>query len=613
MVRHRPVLARLAAAAFAAALPPCAHAQDVQLHTLPLRSLSLSETERTLDWRGATAKSAFDLPPNLDAQNLRLVITADPGDVPPAPHGRIEVRLNGSEPAILRPEPYPFTAQVDFPARFLRPGRNEAVIAFVSPEGDCPNPADGAWVLNIAASQAELTTRPASPETLGELDALLRSHFVSPTRVAIVAPDLSPDDRAAFEAWTSIAVGRRAPRAPRFVQAEARADLVVRFAPDDAAEARFALGRGPTLEVHAPDAAAAVALLRDFARAAPAPEFSAPDFSADWAPEPHTAEFVLDRRPDALALRLTPSVAGPDARLAVALNGRPLPDAAVTGARAIVVPLPADLLVPGRNRIALAPETAPAADAELCAPAGAAPPFGISAMRVDRAGDGATEPDLFGFAGGDFGASAQLVLPAGNPAMRAAQLRLLAEIARRSARVPEIESVSETLPGAGDVVLIAPRAALPRDLLAAAPERFIAALRRDAPRPPLRLGSPAVAAEPLLAAASGAAARFADADGRGFTIVAEADGADFALSLDRLIDRNMLAVFDGRVMRWTGDGADMQDRGPWRAPALTRVAPPTRLEAERTLLFLGAVGGLTLGWSMARSQARVRPARRPNL
>src|SRR5690606_28415066 len=117
-------------------------------------------------------------------------------------------------------------------------------------------------------------------------------------------------------------------------------------------------------------------------------------------------------------------------------------------------------------------------------------------------------------------------------------------------------------------------------------------------RPVIPRGATAMA-DALPRPAGGGAARFSTG-GRDLTIVTEVAGADFAATLDALVDRDLLAAFDGRVMRWTPDGADVQDRGPWRAPAivLADVAPPTRRELARTLLFLTVIGGLSLAWIM---------------
>src|SRR5690606_25977006 len=103
---------------------------------------------------------------------------------------------------------------------------------------------------------------------------------------------------------------------------------------------------------------------------------------------------------------------------------------------------------------------------------------------------------------------------------------------------------SETLPAHGDAVVLAPRATLPSGLIAAAPDSFAAVLRGDPPRPVIPRGATAMAAA-LPRPAGGGAARFSTG-GRDLTIVTEVAGADFAATLDALVDRDLLAAFDGR-------------------------------------------------------------------
>ncbi len=617
---RRPILARLAAPAILwLAAAPLLHAReiaDAPLHTLPLSSLSPSGAERILDWRGGQAKIVFDLPPGMAAQNLRLALDAAPGEASPAPHASIEVRLNGSPAAVLRPEPHPFNAQVDFPARYLRAGRNEAVIAFVSPAGGCPAPEDGAWALNLAASRIQLSADMPRPNSPGALDRMLRSPLISPNRIFIDAGSggaamADTDTRAAFETWAALAAGVRAPRTPRFVPSGAGADMILRFVADadsDGASFGFAEGPVPVIEIRAPDIESAALLLRDYARAAEtADKFIAPRFGPDWTPEPEHAVFTLDRRPERAVLRMSLSLnaqTGGGSQLGLLLNGRPLPDVSLTpGRRGWSIPLPPGLLAPGDNTLVFTPRIAAAPDAEQCRSGSAHPLLTVHSLRIDRTGVAADETSLFGFAAGDF-AGARLHLPARNALDRMAQLRLLAEIARRAGRAPDISGVSATADIAPDAsaILLAPRALVPAAILETAPGSLHAVLRGAPERTPLRLGSRAQAAGVSVPVIGGGAARFSRDDETWLTLLTETDGSDFAASLHHLADSGMLTAFDGRVMRWTRDEAVMQDRGPWRAPSL-RVPPPTTSpELGRTLLFLAIIGGLALGWIMVRAR-----------
>lgn len=617
MQRGRPNLARLAralaAAAVAALLPPAARATEgASLHAVSMQSLSPSGHERTLDWRGWTAKASFSVPAGLEAQNLRIVLSATPAETGAAPHAWIEVRLNGSEAAVLRPEPYPFSAQVDFPAQYLRSGRNEAEIRFVSPAGACPAPEDGAWVLDLAASQIELTTLDFRPESPAGLDALLRSEMLSPRRIHISPAGMDPDRAAAFQAWAALALGVRAPLTPRFVDAPAAADLLVRFVEDPAAEAAFtfAPGAARVVEVRAPSVESALDLLRVYAESGARDAwFTIPALDPAWAPEPAHSTFYLDRRPDRLALRMAmdtgPGAAG--VTLGLSVNGRPLPPRSV-GDRAATISIPPDLLVPGLNRIAIAPVIAPSADATLCPGRDDAPPARLTALRLEP-GAPVSGADLFGLAAGAIAPGAHLVLPAETAADRSAQLRLLVQIARQSGRIPDVFGVSESMPrGAPAIILIAPRRAIPADILAAAPVSLQAVLRGERPPPRLRLGAPAMAADIGLAPVAGGAAIFESPfdPEAAITLVTEADGASFPATIDYLVDSGMLSAFDGRVVRWTRDEFGVQDRGPWRAAPLRLLPPAGRQELERTLLFLSVIGGLTLSWIMVRARSRRR-------
>lgn len=611
----RPELARLtrlAVAAAAALLPVCAQAGGASVHVLPLQSLSPSHRERTLDWRGWSAKASFDLPAGAEADHLRLVIEATPGDAAPVPHAWIEVRLNGSQPAVLRPEPYPFSAQVDFPSQYLRPGRNEAEIRFVSPEGDCPNPADGAWALDLAASRAELTAAPFHPDSPAALDALLRSQFLSPRRIFIAAGDAGPDDEAAFQAWAALAIGVRAPQTPRFVPDPAAADLRLVFMQDEtAASASFAFipGDAASVEVRAPSMEAALAFLRDYAASgASGTGFTIPVLDASWAPEPGEAVFYLAERPGLLPMRAAltthPEVAA--AQMRVMLNGRPVPSISFGRGASKTIFLPPNLLRPGLNRLHLAPEMTPRPAAELCLAHNAGPPARIDALRLDP-GRPVAAPGLFGFAAGAFAPGAHVALPAETAAERAAQLRLLAEIARRSGRIPGIAAVSAAVSLEGPAtVIVAPRGLIDADLLAAAPVSLHAVLRGDR-RPRVRFGSRALA-DTIPLAVTGAAATFAppsDPDAA-VTLVTQAGDADFAATINHLVDASMLAGFDGHVVRWTRDEVVIQDRGPWRAAPLQLPLPAARTELERTALFLTVLGGLSLSWVMVRGRKRRR-------
>gem|GEM_PF-6414586 len=578
---------------------------------MPLESLSPSGAERSLDWRGWRAKVAFDLPAGLEAENLRLVLSATPGDNEPAPHASIAVRLNNSDPAVLRPEPYPFNAQVDFPARYLRSGRNVAEIAFVSPGGECPRPGDGEWILDLAVSQAELTTAPPQIAALGPFDAWLRSEFLSPETVYLASEDMTGDARAAFEAWTAIAIGVRAPTAPQFTFAEPTAsELIVEYEPSEGDEAWFEFKSGPsvTLEIHAPNPAAAADHMRAYAMSGgQQQDFAAPVFENSWSPEPASSVFVLNGKPARAALRLEldgADAVAPDSRLRLTLNGRPLHDMPVTEAASASVTLPAGLLVPGRNRIGFAPDLAPVTDTEFCPPTGGPSPISFKRLRIDREGM-SDQLDLFAFAAGDFGAGAHLVLPPVEADDRAARLRLLAELARRAGAAPGIAAVTAAAPEHGaNRIILAPRGAIPTALLAAAPSSFAAALRGDTVREILPSGSSAVAAGLDLPTIGGVAARF-DIGGdplEWITLVTEAADGDFAASLDHLADSHALDGFDGRVMRWTRDEVTVQDRGPFRAPPLQAIPPPTRPEMWRTVLFLCVLAGLSLGWALARGR-----------
>jgi hypothetical protein len=610
MVAPRPDLARFAAAAFAAAalLPVCGHAAGPSVHVQPLQSLSPSNPERTLDWRGRRAKATFDLPSNVDAQNLRIVLDAVPGDVAPTPDSWISVRLNGSDAAILRPEPYPFVAQVDFPAQDLRPGRNVAIIEFVSPAAACPAPSDGGWALDLGASRIELTAGQPELASIADLDVLLRSELLSPDRVAIAATNARPEERAAFQVWAAMAVGVRAYDTPRFVSEEAQADLVIRYVADPNAQTasfQFPEAGMATLEIHASSMEDAVALLRQHTESADdQARFTLPVLDDSWAPAPVHSVFRLERRPTQATLRVDMRRADTAAEsiVQIALNGHVLPERETSDR--LAAPLPPGLLVPGLNRLDFSVEARPAEDVALCPPSDSRPPLRLEAMRVEQdAGDAPS--DLFSFAAGDFGDDAHLVLPIAGDGDRAAQLRLLADVARRAGQAPDIATISETMPEvAANTVLIAPRATIPASLLSAAPISLHAILRGERPdRSRFRFGSRAMAAGLEIGEVRGAAAHFAPpgAAGGRITLVTEAAGADFAATLNRLTDAGMLAAFDGLVMRWTRDDADVQDRGAWRAPAL-RVPPPTGGELQRTALFLAMIGLLSLGWGMARTR-----------
>lgn len=163
----------------------------------------------------------FTLPPNVQTSEAWLRLAARPAS--DATAGTIEVRVNGGDPIIIRPQARAMEARFALFSADMRPGSNTLEIAY-STQTAAPG-----WIVDARRSQLRLTLEPVRPlETLGELEHALGSDFAAPRRIALVTD--AGRERITLEALTAQGLALRAGEVPLFTGDADQADLVVRIA-----------------------------------------------------------------------------------------------------------------------------------------------------------------------------------------------------------------------------------------------------------------------------------------------------------------------------------------------------------------------------------------------
>lgn len=163
----------------------------------------------------------FTLPPNVQTSEAWLRLAARPAS--DATAGTIEVRVNGGDPIVIRPQARAMEARFALFSADMRPGSNTLEIAY-STQTAAPG-----WIVDARRSQLRLTLEPVRPlETLGELEHALGSDFAAPRRIALVTD--AGRERITLEALTAQGLALRAGEVPLFTGDADQADMVVRIA-----------------------------------------------------------------------------------------------------------------------------------------------------------------------------------------------------------------------------------------------------------------------------------------------------------------------------------------------------------------------------------------------
>jgi len=558
----------------------------------------------SLDWRNPNFGYTFHLPPTPGPASLTL--KAKPGATPPVPGSYFLLSINQHPSLSFAPIAEGFTARFDIPASQLQSGRNLIEVSFVSGTKDnCLTVADGGWQLDLQRSRFDLALARPTPSLI-EIEPWLAADIGAPQKIAIRQGELSFAAYSEFGALIVQGLGLRMKALPQIISNEREADLIITANLGGASLISMdATSAIPTLVFSAFNAYQLSQTVRWFAEnRLPKEPHTAPVTTWPLEPLPLVNPLMqlvknaiepaweVSNRPIAIRLpkaaraRLLidmhrPTQADRTSKLHVLFNGQEIAAPSLwRRVNSVAVDLPATQS--NAHELAILPKYQPTTPSGSCAEADWQTPKNTTRITLQLASNSViSELDRLAWNGGvvtkAHGQEVQIILPSTPGAALNESWRTLAHIAKIGGQAISRASYGGNILPNKHLLVIAPRADLPRQLVQVLPTSFARGAGR-APGDPypkykrLQLIESAYAAQgaqiPI-----GIAGSAIHSNGRVWLAFSADDNQELAAALHNLTQTNALDKFNGTVVRWRGGKVEVNATTSIGSTSLTTSFP----------------------------------------